>query len=70
MARLVFFLLCILCVAVTGCSWVGQTAGKAQAKIERKTQDLEQGYHRGYEQEKAKTAPQQRGTDAAEQPSF
>jgi PBP1b-binding outer membrane lipoprotein LpoB len=35
-----------------GCSWVGRTAGKAQAKIERKAESLEQGYQDGYEQEK------------------
>jgi hypothetical protein len=46
----------VYCLALpAGCSWVGQTAGKAQAKIERKADDLEQGYQKGYEEEKAKT---------------
>ncbi len=39
----------------TGCSWVGQTAGKVQAKVERKTGAVEDGYHQGYSDEKAKT---------------
>lgn len=52
-------LLCALCVAmafaVSGCSWLGRTAGKAQAKIERKASDLEHGYQQGYEEEKDKS---------------
>jgi hypothetical protein len=52
-------LLCMLSVSCLvlsgGCSWVGHTAGKAQAKIERKADSLEQGYQKGYEEEKAKT---------------
>ncbi len=38
------------------CSWVGRTAGKVQAKMERKADDVESGYQQGYEQEKAKNA--------------
>jgi hypothetical protein len=38
----------------TGCSWLGKTAGKAQAKIERKTDSVERGYEDGYKEEKAK----------------
>jgi hypothetical protein len=57
MKRMLFLIFCMLCVPMTGCTWVGQTTGKAQAKIERKTQDLEQGYNKGYEDEKAKSAP-------------
>lgn len=41
---------------LASCSWVGETAGKAHAKIERKTQSVESGYQRGYDEEKAKTA--------------
>lgn len=36
----------------TGCSWVGRTAGKASAKIERKADAVEQGYKEGYNEEK------------------
>lgn len=55
-----FLVFCLLCVGVGGCSWMGKTAGKAQAKLERKTQAVEDGYHEGYESEKAKTAPPQK----------
>ena len=51
-----FILLALaLCFMLGGCNWVGRTTGKAQAKIERKAGDVEQGYHDGYTQEKAKT---------------
>ena len=54
-------LLCLiplgLSFVVSGCSWVGRTAGKAQAKIERKATTVEQSYHQGYEEEKEKEAP-------------
>ncbi len=44
--------------AGSGCSWMGRTAGKAQAKVERKTDAVEQGYHQGYSEEKAKSSSQ------------
>ncbi|MDR2124250.1 MAG: hypothetical protein LBP38_04610 [Desulfovibrio sp.] len=54
--------LCIILLSLSfaagGCSWMGKTAGKAQAKIERKANEVEQGYHRGYTEEKKKEAPQ------------
>ena len=64
--RMVFFCIACMMLSVTagGCSWVGQTAGKAQAKIERKAQAVEQGYEKGYSEEKAKTAPEE-NTEAA-----
>ena len=37
-----------------GCSWVGRTAGKASAKIERKVDDVQQGYKDGYKEEQTK----------------
>ena len=42
--------------SMSGCSWMGRTAGKAQAKIERKADDLESGYHQGYNAEKSKSS--------------
>ena len=39
----------------SGCGWLGRTVGKAQAKIERKTGDLVDGYNEGYSNEKQKT---------------
>ncbi len=55
-----FALLLLAVLAVSsagGCSWMGRTAGKAQAKVERKIDAVEQGYDQGYKQEKAKSAP-------------
>ncbi|WCB47062.1 hypothetical protein [Nitratidesulfovibrio vulgaris] len=40
--------------AASGCSWVGRTAGKVQAKIERKTDAVEKGYNDGYSGERQK----------------
>jgi len=37
-----------------GCSWVGRTAGKASAKIERKTDAVQQGYDDGRKEEQTK----------------
>lgn len=65
-----FLVFCLLCVGVGGCSWMGRTAGKAQAKLERKAQAVEDGYHEGYESEKAKTAPPQKSdSDTPDTPS-
>jgi len=48
-------ILCLIgLILSTGCSWVGKTAGKAQAKIERKADALERGYEEGYTEEKVK----------------
>ncbi|MDR1686253.1 MAG: hypothetical protein LBR82_07430 [Desulfovibrio sp.] len=44
----------LLGISAGGCSWMGRTAGKAQAKVERKAHDLERGYHQGYEEEQVK----------------
>ncbi|MBD8894990.1 hypothetical protein [Desulfovibrio desulfuricans] len=38
----------------SGCSWVGRTAGKASAKIERKVDAVQQGYNDGYKGEQKK----------------
>jgi hypothetical protein len=42
-----------LLLALGACSEMGRTAGTAQAKIENGINDLGQGYHDGYAQEKA-----------------
>ncbi len=55
-AYLLVFVVLGLVMSAGGCAWVGRTAGKAQAKIERKANDLESGYHDGYKGEKAKSA--------------
>ncbi|WP_154674812.1 hypothetical protein [Mailhella massiliensis] len=34
------------------CSWVGETAGRAQAGVENAINDTRSGYHKGYHQGK------------------
>ena len=38
-----------------GCAWAGRTAGKAQAKMEKGVDALEQGYKEGYSSETNKS---------------
>ncbi len=52
---------------VSGCSWVGRTAGKVQAKLERKVGDVESGYHQGYEEEKGGSSSSE-STEPAQNP--
>ncbi len=35
-----------------GCSWVGETAGRAKAGVENAISDTQSGYHKGYAQGK------------------
>ncbi len=49
-----FLVLFAFAIITTGCTWVGQTSGKVQAKMERKTQAVKDGYDKGYEEEKNK----------------
>lgn len=37
---------------VNACSWIGETAGKAQAGVEGAVKDTKEGYHKGYEEGK------------------
>lgn len=53
--RIMILLAFITLIFSSGCAKVGSTAGKAQAKIERKVRAVEDGYQRGYAEEKAKT---------------
>lgn len=52
--RIAFLLLIVSALFCSGCAWMGKTAGKAQAKIERKVDDVQDGYNRGYKEERAK----------------
>ena len=36
-----------------GCSWIGETAGRAKAGVENAISDTKSGYHRGYSQGKS-----------------
>jgi len=49
--------LMLVAALATGCSWMGRTAGKAQAKAEKNLKAIEQGYHDGYEQEHSRSKP-------------
>lgn len=35
-----------------GCSWIGETAGKAKAGVENAISDTKEGYHKGYSEGK------------------
>lgn len=54
-----FAALCMLAVFLvlsgSGCSWVGQTTGKLQRKIEQNVDNLETGYEQGYSEGNRKT---------------
>jgi len=51
-------LLALAAVMAGGCSWMGRTAGRAQAKAERNIKAIEEGYHDGYDSERARTETQ------------
>lgn len=36
-----------------GCSWMGETAGRAKAAVENGVEDTQDGYHKGYEEGKS-----------------
>lgn len=48
LALAVFFSMAL----TTGCSWLGETAGRAQAGVENAINDTQAGYHKGYAQGK------------------
>lgn len=51
---LIIVMLMTVALSSTACSWVGRTAGKVQAKVERGADDMQSGYKEGYHEEKAK----------------
>jgi hypothetical protein len=56
MVRNFAFILIFACLlAASGCEWAGRSVGKAQAKIERKTDAVIDGYNEGYSTEKNKS---------------
>ena len=48
----VVLLLLFALFLMNACSWVGETAGKAQAGIEGAVKDTKEGYNKGYEEGK------------------
>lgn len=51
MRRMQLFLAAALLTALSfnaGCSWIGETAGRAKAGVENAISDTKSGYHKGY----------------------
>jgi len=42
-------LLVLTAFSLSACAWAGETAGRAQAGVERAVKDTQDGYHKGYE---------------------
>lgn len=61
-----FLVLTLMTALASGCSWMGRTAGRAQAKAERNVEALEKGYKDGYESERGKTGAKRNGADGDE----
>lgn len=45
-------MLTVLAVSA-GCTWVGETAGRAKAGVENAISDTKSGYHKGYAEGKS-----------------
>ncbi|MDR0826407.1 MAG: hypothetical protein LBN33_00810 [Desulfovibrio sp.] len=65
----VLFVICALGATLGGCSWMGRTAGKTQATIERKAGEVEQGYHQGYKEGKGGTHHSASGDEKKPEPA-
>lgn len=52
----VLLALAAVLAGTAGCGWMGRTAGKAQAKVEKGVEAMNQGYKDAYEQEHSKGA--------------
>lgn len=46
------FVLMFSIFSLSGCGWVGNTAGKTEAKIEKGYEQMQDGYREGYASEK------------------
>ena len=49
---LVALLLFAVVLAAGGCSWMGETAGRAKAGVENSIENTKDGYQKGYKQGK------------------
>ncbi len=68
-ASLSLLLVLFSVTTLAGCSWMGRTAGKAQAKIEDSAQDTKSGYKQGYAEEKSKSQPAPKKTTTEQEPT-
>lgn len=41
-------------LSLSACSWMGETAGRAQAGMEEAVKDTREGYNKGYQEGKKK----------------
>jgi Sec-independent protein translocase protein TatA len=57
-------LIALLGFSLSSCAWVGRTAGKAKAKVERNVGDMDRAYEQGYTDEKRKTKKTVQPSDA------
>lgn len=48
---IIFFFTIIFGASAASCTWVGEKAGQAHAKIERGTEKMKHGYDKGYKEE-------------------
>lgn len=53
MQRFVSVILLSVLALSAGCSWIGETAGRAKAGVENAISDTKSGYHRGYAEGKS-----------------
>jgi hypothetical protein len=55
------FLLCFIFLfgaSAASCTWIGEKAGQAHAKIERGTEEMKHGYDKGYKEEQGESGSQ------------
>ncbi len=63
------FLTAVL-AGVSGCAWMGKTAGKAQAKMENSIEAMDRSYRESYEQERARGSSEKRDAETGTEPGL
>jgi hypothetical protein len=58
--KTIFFLCSIFLfgASAASCTWIGEKAGQAHAKIERGTEEMKHGYDKGYQEEQGGSGSQ------------
>ncbi len=65
MNKAITALLIAACLGTGGCAWMGKTAGRAQASVERGVEDLKTGYDEGYSTEKSRNGKKRASSGTA-----